>query len=408
MKALNLWITLLATSSSLLFAEAKPLTLDSYISETKQNIFKYDYQKNVSDSLMLRDSWISPIMLNYSYSKSKPYDATQISQVAAIKLDQPIFRGGGIFYSVKFANASKKYVDYSIDVAKRKMIKDTVAILMQIKQTDLKILKQDLQIENAEINLALKKEQYLSGQLDSGFLDNAVIERNVVIQSLYDIQTAKERLISSFHTLSDLDYETTKVPHLELINQDEFLQYNLTLDMAKMQAQRDEHNRGIIRAKYLPTISVTAGYNWSKSENNKFSAAMSSFSEEKNYYDYGFKANIPLNINTFRDIESAKIEHLKSEVLALDKQKELQALFEQVMQNLANLDKKKTLSVANMDIYLKLLNDTKELFNAGYKTEYDVRLLDNSLKMSELDTQIYEIDEQLELLNLYEMYANDK
>ena len=399
MKALNLSLTLFLAFSTLTYASETDSSLDSYISEHKTDIFSYDYKKNKEDSSILRDSWINPINLNYSYSKSNPYTNVQLNQSAAIKIDQPIFKGGGIFYGVKYANASKDYADYSVDIAKRKMIKDAISILMQIKQTNLKIEKQELQIKNAKINLELKKEQYLSGQLDSGFLDNAIIERNFVIQALYDIQTAQEGLISSFHTISDLDYKSAKVPTLKLISQEEFLEYNLGLQRAKSQAKRDSENKGVIRAKYLPTISVTAGYNWTKTD-SQFNFG----SKEKDYYDYGVKAHMPLSINTFRDIESSKIEYLKSEVLALDKKREQKSLFEKVMQSLDNLGKKQSLSLENMGIYNKLLIDTRELFRVGYKTEYDVQTLENSLKISELDSKIFEMDKQLELLNLYEMY----
>ena len=400
MKALNLSLTLLVVSTSLFAKQSS--TLEQYISQNKKQIFSYDYEKNVQDSLMQKDSWINPINLQYSYSKSNPYTKVQLSENAAIKIDQPIFRGGGIFYSIKHAEASKKYADFSIDIAKRKMIKDAIALLMQIRQTDLKIEKQKLQIENADINLELKKEQYLSGQLDSGFLDNAIIERNLAIQALYDIETSKEALISNFQTISDLEYQSASIPRLELISQEQFLKENLAVEMAKSAAQRDEENRGIIRAKYLPMVSLTGGYNWSKTD-SQFNFGNS----EKNYYDYGFKVNIPLHINTFRDIESAKIQHLKSEILVLDKEKEMHALFEKVMQSLKKLEKKQTLSIENVEIYSKLLQDTKELYSAGYKTEYDVKLLANSLHMSELDSKVYDLDKQVELLNLYEMYGNE-
>ena len=400
MKVSHLSIALLVVSSSLLSQES--MSLDSYISQTKRDIFSYDYKKNEEDSLMQEDSWINPINLNYNYSKSNPYKEMQLSESAAIKIDQPIFRGGGIFYSIKHAEASKRYADYSIDVAKRKMIKDAISLLMQIRQIDLKIEKQKLQIENAKINLELKKEQYLSGQLDSGFLDNAIIERNVAIQALYDVETSKETLISNFKIISDLDYENAFVPRLELVNQDEFLEKNLAIEMAKSAAKRDEENRGIIRAKYLPMISLTGGYNWTKTDSPfKFGSA------EKDYYDYGFKVNIPLHINTFRDIESAKIQQLKSEITVLDKHKEMNSLFEKVMQSLDNLEKKQALSGENIEIYSKLLDDTKKLFSVGYKTEYDVELLENSLHMSELDSKVYDLDKQVELLNLYEMYVDE-
>jgi len=402
MKALNPLSLLLAVSSTLLIASENNSSFDSYISDTKNKQFQYDYQKNEAESSKLRDSWIAPINLNYSYSKSNPYVTKQVNETAAIKMDQPIFQSGGIYYGIKFAQANKLYSDYSIDVAKRKLIKDAISILMQIKQTDLKISKQKLQIKNSEINLELKKEQYLSGQLDSGFLDNAVIERNFVIQTLYDIQTAKERLISNFSTISDLNYKHTKIPFLELLDKQEFLKQNIVLKMVDSQTKKDMYNKNVTIAKYLPQISLTAGYNWNKSD-SRFTFGAS----EKDYYDYGVKAYMPININTFRDIESARIDFLKSTIVAKDKQKELTALFEQVMQNIDNLEKKKLLSIENKNIYAKLLVDTKELFSVGYKTEFDVQTLENSVEISKINSKIFEYDKQLELLNLYEMYVNE-
>lgn len=136
MKALKLSTALLALcSTTLLFGDEK---LEDYISETKKEQFRYDYQKNEADGSKLRDSWIAPLNLNYSYSKSNPYGEEQLNESASIKMDQSIFQSGGIYYGIKFAEASKIYADYSVDVAKRKLIKDAVALLMQIKQMDLK------------------------------------------------------------------------------------------------------------------------------------------------------------------------------------------------------------------------------------------------------------------------------
>jgi outer membrane protein TolC len=395
--------SLLSLNSNLVFANDNNTSLDFYISDLKKEQFKYDYKKNEAESSKVRDSWIAPLSLTYTHTKSdsNPYAPEQETKTAMIKMDQPIFQSGGIYYGIKFANASKEYTDYSIDVAKRKMIKDAIALLMQIKQSDLKIERQKLQIKNSEISLEQKKEQYLNGQLDSGFLDNAVIERNFVIQSLYDIETAKERLISSFSVLSDLNYETVKIPYLELLNREEFLKYNIVLEMAEAQIQRDRYSKNMTITQYLPAVNLTAGYTWTESSNGFFANG------ERKFYDYGFRASMPININTFRDIESAKIDYLKSEVTKKDTKIKLDALFTQVMQNLENLDKKKLLSLENKELYTKLLEDTKELYRAGYKTEYDVSLLENSVNIADLDSKIYEIDKQLELLNLYEMYVNE-
>jgi outer membrane protein TolC len=400
MKVLNLSIALSLLCSSLLFSDEE---LDSYISQNKKEQFIYDYEKNEAESSKLRDSWIAPLNLNYTHSKSDPYGEQQTSESASIKMDQPIFQSGGIYYGIKFAEASRIYSDYSIDVAKRKLVKDAVSLLMQIKQIDLKVSKQKLQIENSEINLAQKKEDYLNGQLDSGFLDSAIIDRNILIQALYDLETNKEKLISKFNAISDMNYKNAHVPNLNILTQEQFLKHNIVLGMSESEIVKNRYAKDVTVAQYLPKVNITAGYNWDKSDSiYQFGSA-----KEKDYYNFGFKVNLPLDINTFRDIESSKIDYLKSQLLVEDKMRELKAIFEQVMQNIENFERKKQLSVENMELYEKLLSDTKELYQAGYKTQYDVELLQNSVAIQKSDVQIYELDKQLELLTLYEMYKND-
>ena len=404
MKALNTLLALsLLCSSLLLGAEQKKDKLDSYISENKKTQFDYDYEKNKADSSKLRDSWIAPINLNYSNSVSNPYNSKQTAQSASVRMDQPIFQSGGIYYGIKFAEASKIYSDYSVDVAQRKLVKDAISLLMQIKQTDMKIQKQNLLIKNADINLELKKAQYISGQLDSGFLDNAIIDKNTAVQALYDIQTAKERLVSKFHAISDIAYESAKIPHLEILDKESFLTHNIILNMSDSEIEKNKYYKNVTITKYLPSVNFTAGYNWSKTENNAYQFGPS----EKDYYDYGVKASMPLDINSFVDVASAKVDYLKSKVTLEDKKRELTALYEQVMQNITNFNKKIELSEQNQEIYGKLLSDTKDLFDAGYKTEFDVNLLQNSYEIQAIDLGIYELDKQLELLTLYEMYKDE-
>ncbi len=407
MKVLNLSLTLLVLCNTLVLSDGTSDKLDAYISENKKEQFKYDYKKNEAESSKLRDSWIAPLNLNYNYSKSNPYDNKQIQESTSIQMDQPIFQSGGIYYGIKFAEASKIYGDYSIDVAKRKLVKDAISLLMQIKQMDFKASKQNLMIKNSEISLAQKEEQYLNGQLDSGFLDNAIIERNIVIQALYDIQTNKERLISKFNAISDMKHENAVVPTLKLLTKEQFLGNNIILNMSQSEIDKNRYNKNVTITKYLPRVSLIAGYNWKDSQDQKFSPDAPSFSNRTDYYNYGVRASMPLDINTFRDVESSRVDYLKSKVEIQDKKRELTAIFEQVMQNVENLEKKKQLSVENRELYQRLLSDTKELFAAGYKTKYDVELLENSVEIQNMDIEIFEIDKQLELLSLYEMYKDE-
>ena len=236
-------------------------------------------------------------------------------------------------------------------------------------------------------------------------MDNAIIQRNIVTQTLYDIQTSKEKLVTQFQTLSDLDYKSAKIPHLEYITSEEFIKHNIVLKKSAAEVKKNDYYTNVTIAKYLPKVSFTAGYNWSQSE-QQFSPNVT-FINDLAYYDYGVRASMPLDINTFVDIEASRVEYLKSRVVQEDKKREFKALFDQVTHNIKNYDKKIALSNENIDIYTKLLNETQELFLAGYKTQYDVDTLKNSLKIQELNSRIYEIDKQLELLNLYEMYINN-
>lgn len=394
---------LLALLNSTLSAQENLNNLDSYLSENKKKQFSYDYEKVELESSKLRDSWISPLRLNYSYSKSNPYDNTQARQNASLKMDQAIFQSGGIYYGIKFAQISRIYSNYSIDVAKRKLVVDTISLLMQIKQTDLRVKKQKLSIKNSEISLEQKKEQYLNGQLDSSFLDTAIIEKNFAVQALYDIETNKERLISKFEVLSDVDYKNLTIPQLDTIEEKQFLKDNIILNMSESEIKKNRYNKNVTVAKYLPSVSLTAGYNWQSSS----VMGTSITTPETDYYDYGIKVSIPISINTFRDIESSKVDFLKSKVVKDDKIVQLKAIFEQVMQNINNIEKKQSLSIENKELYTKLLEDTTTLYNSGYKTKYDVDLLSNSVKIQEIEFEIFKIEKQLELLTLYEMYKHD-
>ncbi len=375
---------------------------DTILSTLKEEQFGLDYRTSELQSDMLRDSWIEPLMLRYTYTKSDQYDSDGTTQNAIVSIDQPIFRSGGIYYGIKFAEASRRYSNLSIDAARQKLIKEALSLLMQIRQSDLRLAKQELLISNAGLNLELKTESYLHGELDSGFLDNAIIEKNVLTQTLYDTQTLRERLISAYESISDAPHQTTPIPKLKWLGAETFESEAIDLALSRSEIEKNRWNANMTRAKYLPQINVNASYNRNKIEDSKFAGMPGSISVESNYQTYGLSASMPIALNAFRDLEVSRIETLKSTIMMNDKKRELKALYQQVSHNLNNSKKKILLAEDNQKLYEKLLRDTEELFKAGYKTEYDVKMLSNSAKIQEFEKAIIELDTQLELLNLYE------
>ncbi len=387
--------------------------MESYLSELKRQQFGYDYAKVDQDSNKLRDSWIQPVMLQYSFNRQDMFNELDApstdSQSAAIVIDQPVFQSGGLIYGVKFANASREYMNYSVEQQQRILIKNAVELLMKIKQADFGIEKQVLQIANSEINLEQKREQYLNGQLDSGFLNNAIIEKNLVVQTMFDLETAKQRLVSQFENISDMNYQTADIPFLAMINESKFLEHNIDIKLAQSDVEKNRLNKNVTLTKYLPAVSLQGSYNWQKNESFFFlnGTPLKSNPPETSYFKYGLRATIPLDINSYNDYESARISYLKAKVVIDDKKRELKSLFEQVMQNLENFEKKIVLSEENRILYKTLLDETKDLYAAGYKTVYDVSTLENSEKIQVINKRIFEIDKQLELLNLYEKIAGE-
>lgn len=382
--------------------------LDAYLSELKRKAFGYDYAKTDAESKKLRDSWIRPVTVSYTLTRQNPYNGQGAPETqqesASIAIDQPLFQSGGIYYGIRYAEAAWDVGKLSIEQSERSLIKQAVSLLMQIKKAEIGIEKQQLQVANAKINLQQKREQYESGQLDSGFLNNAVIQYNLAKQTLIDLETAKARLVSSFESISDLDYHTAKIPFLAIVDKQRFMQETIDLKLAQRKREQDRYNKDVTMAKYLPSINLQGSYNWQKQQGFFFvnSTPVKSDSPETAYYRYGLRASMPLDFNSGRDYEAAKVAYLKSEVVIDDTRRSLRALYDQVMQNLKNFDAKIALAKENEALYAELLSDTQEQFRAGFKTQYDVDLLANSEKIEQLNQRSYTIDRQLELLDLYE------
>ena len=404
---------------SVLFAEENASvaighqSLEHYLSDLKRQTFDLEYEKSEQESIKLRDSWISPVALKYTFYRQNPYNGqgapeTQ-TETASIAIDQPIFRSGGIFYAIRYAEAVRDVGRYSIEQQERQLIKQAVSLLMQIKQAELSIRKQTLLIDNARINLEQKREQYLGGQLDSGFLNSAIIELNGVKLVLLDLQTAKERLISSFKSISDLDYRRAPVPILAMIDEGDFLSDAIDVKLNRSTVEKERwFTRGTV-AQYLPSINLQASYNWQKQESFFFvgSGAVKSQPPETAFHRYGLTASMPLDFNSLNDYEAAQAAYLQARVQVGDTKRALKALHEQVMQNLRNIDAKIALSVENAALYATLRNDTESLFHAGLKTAYDVKTLENSEAIEAINQRLYRIDRQLELLNLYEKLSGE-
>jgi len=402
MKGLSVLKRLLILCSLLLSSVVCADELSDILSDNKNILFDYEFQSNTAQSDMLENSWINPITLQYSKTYSEQFiDRTTQTGSFTVGIDQPIFRSGGIYFAIKYAQALRGANEAEIKLKKREMIGNAVKLLFEMKKIKLEQKKLALLIKNDAIDIRQKRESYGAGLIDSSFLDQALLKKNQDETNLLEMERTLLELIQSFSVLSDKDPERLKLPKLKLISADQYKGSNLELTREKLRLEEKSYNSKMTWAKYLPTISLQGRYT-----DGDLNPLYEKPGMEEKYYTYGFTISMPININSLTDIESSKVAKLKAAVEVLDRKNSIDKEYKWIQNNLLIMDKKIQLAHKDEKLYQKLYRVTKNLAKAGEKTSYDTAIMYNSMKIRKLDQQIYYVENQIELLKLYIKVAN--
>ena len=364
---------------------------DNVLSQTKNDILNYSYDKSIQDSKKLKNDWINPITYKYIYNDGEQYT----TQKSFISISQPIFKSGGIYYAIKYAASVEKYSKTSIDAQKKELIKQTVNLLFQIKKINITINKQKLLIKNAKLDVQRKKEQVLNGILDTSFLDNAIIEANTKQNALIDLEYQKLTLVNNLSNLSDKKYEELELPTLKLIEDDDYISNNIYVKQASQDIDQSYWMKNMIRSNYLPTINFTGDYTKYHDIDNNPSLS------ESGTTNLGFNITIPLDIKYSYTTQSAKIEYLQKKATLEDKKREELNKFKNATAKIDSLNRKIDIAFSDIKLYDSLLTQIEEQLSVGMKTQSDVDTMVNSKKIKELDTKSLEVEKQIELLEIY-------
>ncbi|MFA9373865.1 MAG: TolC family protein [Poseidonibacter sp.] len=371
---------------------AQEFSLDKSIISTQRNdAFDLSDKQIKEDSATLKKDWINPIQYQYRKDLGEDYKTSK----STVSINQPIFRSGGIYEAIKYANSTQKLANLELEEQRKILIKNAINFLFLIKKSELNIKKANLVLNNAQIDVIRKKEQVLNGFLDSSFLDNALLTLNTSKHTLIDLKYQKQELINNFHNISSQEYTKFELPVLSLASKKDFLEKSIEIQKAKAQIIKKGNFAYITKAKYLP--SVNAFYNYSKyhdiGENTKLS--------KENEQTFGLTLNIPLDSRTFNDIESKKLDYLKAKVELSNKILDEETFFKNKLEKINMYDDRIDVTKQDLEIYnsiLKIINEEKK---AQLKTQSDVDTLKNSRDMKFLDLKIYNIDKQIELLEIY-------
>lgn len=365
----------------------------SLLSALKQEKLDIDRQKIELESDNLKYDWVKQIIGSYSNSN---YDGKRgqldTSNSLSVTLDQPFFKSGGIYYAIQYAGANREFLRLNTKYSEQNLIKSVISAWLSMKKYDLQIQRQKYLIENAKIDIIRKKEQYESGFLDSSFLDQAILTKTTLEKNLIDMESLRYSQLMTFKSLSDSDYMEIIPPTFSMIDKDRYISNSLILQQKDAEEQRQEYLKKMTIANYLPTFSLFAGY-YHMNDNTDL---------DDSYSQVGVKISMPLiDVNRGRTIEIRQLEYLKSKIELQDKELEEGNIYQDSVKKIELLDKKIGIVTNDAKLYDSLLVSTRELFDAGEKTSYDVDNLENSKQTMILDKKIYEIDTQKVLLELY-------
>jgi outer membrane protein TolC len=377
--------------------------LGDILSDNKELLFDYQFQSNELESDILSRSWMNPIRLQYSRDYSTQIeDVTRETGSYSVIVDQPIFRSGGIYYGIKYSQALRDANRAELQLQKRTMIGDAIAILFNLKKTKLEQKKMKHQIKNDTIDIRQKRDSYESGLLDSSFLDQAILKKSQDETALLQMELTLMELKQQFALLSDKDPNKLQLPTLKLISKSNYSAQNLELKRDRLRAEQSDYNQKVTWAKYLPTVSLQGKYTGLVGDSPLFQPT----GMKDKYYNYGFTVSIPLDINSFSDIEASKVEKLRAATEVLDRRNTVEEEYNWIENSLDILDKKIVLAKKDEKVYKNLYRLTKNLADAGEKTSFDADIMYNSLQIRKLDQEIYKIDKQIQLLKLYVRVEN--
>ena len=371
--------------------------LGNILSKNKELLFDYDFKSNDLESDMLSKSWVNPVTLRYRKNYSTQFtDRTIKTGNYSIIIDQPIFRSGGIYYAIKYSHALHDANEAELKLQKRQMIGDAVSILFNLKKNKLEQEKMRYLIKNDKIDIRQKSDSYDAGLLDSSFLDQAILKKSQDEATLLELELQRLELKQRFSLLSDKNPNTLRLPVLKMMSKKKYKEHNLELKKDVLRAEQSVYNANVTVAKYLPTVSLQGQY-LDGDLNPLFANPML----REQYYNYGVSVSMPLDINSFTDIEASKVAKLRAATQVLDRKETVAEEYQWIDNSLGILDKKIVLARKDEKIYNNLFRLTKNLAQAGEKTSLDADIMRNSLQIRKLDQKIYAIDKQLKLLQLY-------
>ena len=374
----------------IIYADSIPL------SPQKKEILDLKRQQIQKDMSISKESWVSPLMFSLSINKNNgSLQDDSETKSAGVSWQQDLFRSGGIYYTIENSQATGEANLLGVDIQEASYLKQLYTLKVQTQRDILKKEQDTLTLKNMDIDLLIIKAKYKAGLADISQLNQATINRDNARTNLIIVKNALSSEIFELKKFTNSDHiDSIVVPNIKIISKEQYLAHNLELLQYKKQDIAQESSWKNTQASYLPKLTFNGSYAEQDIKSN-------TTSYNGNAYNYGLTLSMPLNINTFDSIESAKLQYMQVKSSQIDRKLELEHEYAKRINNIKDYKEKITVAQQMTDMYNELYSFTQKQVKTGFKSQYELQSLGNSLEIQTLEKKIQNYNILIEKISLY-------
>lgn len=343
----------------------------------------------------LKYNWVSPITLSASYTKSSNNDEFLFG--GSVQLNQDIFRSGGIFYALDYADIKLASDLIGWEKESAGYFEELFVALLELKKLQLQLKQSEYKYKNSEIEVFLKKEQYKNGYVDITEFNNALIDKNSLLKTIMTTKQSIDEKRIALMQLTDLAPETITLPRFAVLSEETYKKNSFNILEAKLSTALADRQYDLTVTDYLPALSVNGQYGYQDYSSSYFQGG----GQESTYHSIGLTLSMPLDFNTKAALQENKAAYLQNKWQLSDTEADELALYRQSMSRIGNYREHNKITRDNIRLYSDLVDISDQGVKAGYTAGYDSQTLQNTKKVDELEIAINDVNIQIELAQLY-------
>jgi outer membrane protein len=396
MRRLTLLSLVLATVLS-----AKEYT---YLNDNQQKIMKLKKTQIKASSATSKFSFVSPITLSasqsYNYGSSTELESATTKY--GLSVTQTVFKFGGLVFAYMYADETEHLNLLNLELQNDTTYLGVIQTVVSIRLNKLSLEQTELNIENKKYEISQYKEKYRAGEVDVSLLNNAILALNT-------LQSTKVQLINSIKTSElelakkvDVKEDEITLPTFEQIAKEKYVNNNYTLLTAKKQVDVNRFQHLATLSNYLPSVSLNGSYGIQSYDYDISEDDSVADYTEREYYSYGVTVSIPFDYaNTFSTVQNTHVQSLQASLDAIESKKAVESDYETYLANLDYYAEKIKLHKQNVKMYEEMILLTKGEVDGGFALIDDLKTMQNSKRIEEINVKMNELNLLLERASAY-------